>query len=40
MEVLGQLVRRLGSKVNVLETGTIRSYHEGHESTRILGESV
>ena len=41
MEVIGYLVERTKSDfIKVLETGTIRSYDEKHESTRWFGESI
>lgn len=41
MEVIAYLVERTSSDfIKVLETGTIRSYEEKHESTRWFGESI
>lgn len=42
MDILKTLVinLKLQEPLNILETGTIRSYHEKHESTRIIGETT
>ena len=42
MDILKTLVTKLNSQepLNILETGTIRSYHEKHESTRIIAETT
>jgi len=41
MEVIRDCIKLLGNKhINALETGTIRSYNEHHESTRWLGELI
>lgn len=39
MDVLRSILKSIPN-ANVVETGTIRSYHEKHESTRIIGEST
>ena len=39
MDVLRTILKDVPN-ANVVETGTIRSYHEKHESTRIIGEST
>lgn len=42
MDIIPYLISKLDEKdnINALETGTIRSYYEKHESTRWLGESI
>lgn len=42
MDILITLIQRLKNRepIQALETGTIRSYHEKHESSRIIGENI
>lgn len=41
MDIIADCIKLIDSNyINALETGTIRSYHEKHESTRWLGESI
>ncbi len=41
MEVIARCIDRIKcEEINALETGTIRSYNERHESTRWLGENI
>ena len=42
MNIISTLIKKLNtiSSINALETGTIRSYIEKHESTRIIGEEL
>lgn len=41
MDIIPKLLNQINEKyINALETGTIRSYNEKHESTRWLGENI
>ena len=41
MDIIKPLINNMNSDyINALETGTIRTYTEKHESTRWLGESI
>ena len=41
MDIIEYCIKNINSEyINALETGTIRSYNERHESTRWLGENI